>query len=492
MYNILYLGFLASAFATKGLFRDQIKTAETKAFLKKKLFSDILLEQKRLDKLEYSDSSESESRRALKEELDSLKNSLEGRFKSEAEAAKAAEKLRELKRKIREIEIDGEQCCSREESVRSLLETLEAAGAASRERELARIKAEFEKSSSLPFEERMLELQNLIEQLQKMLELKDFAQEANIGSLEENKFAASASAALPNRADDTESRRMMTEIRHLAGRIARIDASEGEKLRPVLGKLRTDTLFPDRLIQLRRQMKRTWGMLRERSASTTFFRETLGELAEAAKLSEAALESAEGEKLARRYDELCGSGRKFIERTEFMKLYEDIASFSFDRHKTGTDEYLISKRKSALGEMGYDLLPDELTKEPLGESAFAMRPGEVRYLESPYDGYRVMMKLDPDGTFSVRLVRVAASEEEKAAPRADQRQKDIETGQKWCKDFDGFLEKMSGLGLPMETTIRKEPEESSILVVVDKNHPATKKRRRGKKEIQDGKALNSY
>jgi hypothetical protein len=40
---------------------------------------------------------------------------------------------------------------------------------------------------------------------------------------------------------------------------------------------------------------------------------------------------------------------------------------------------------------------------------------------------------------------------------------------------------MGELGLPLETEIRKEPEESDILVVVDKKHAAKKKRRGAKK-----------
>jgi hypothetical protein len=475
--------------------RAHLKKYETRTILKKELLGRISLEQARLDKLEDSDIDQAEELKKLKEKLENLKNSLDGQFKNEDEAARAIDELSGLRRKIREAEFDGAQCRSRAKLVRDLMETLASAGVASYERELVRLGAKFEKSSSLPSEERMLELESIAEQLQRMLELKDLASQSDIGSLEENTFAPSSagvSAAVSNPADDMETRRMVTEIRDWADRIAQIDASEGEKLRPVLEKLRTDTSFPDRLIQLRRQMKRTWGTLRERRVSTEFFRETLEELIETVQFSQRALETADGAELMRRYDALCGNerGEKFIERAEFMELYEDIARFVHEHEKEAADEYLIRKLGSALDEMGYELLPDELSKEPLDEGVFTASPGEVRYLESPYDGYRIMMKLE-SGALSVRLVRVAASEEEKNAPGADQRQKDIETGRKWCRDFDGFLERMSGLGLPLEMTVRKEPEDSPILVVIDKNRPAAKKRRRDREDASAGRALNS-
>jgi hypothetical protein len=90
-----------------------------------------------------------------------------------------------------------------------------------------------------------------------------------------------------------------------------------------------------------------------------------------------------------------------------------------------------------------------------------------------------MLKVD-EGNVSTRLVRVTEAENE-AAP--DQRQKDVEIGKKWCKDLEGFLEKMQSESLPLDVTLRKEPEEAELLTVVDKNMKARKKRRKKDREM---------
>jgi hypothetical protein len=315
-----------------------------------------------------------------------------------------------------------------------------------------------------------------MERLQEMHELKDLARTADTSALEKKKStphpAREGTAAKP------EITRAVAEIRDWAGRIALMDASEGEKLRPILEKISADTLFPDRLTRIRSQLKRTWGALRERRASTEFFRETLTETARMARLHQAAAKSAEGAELARRCEEMCEDGRRFIERADFMMLYEDIAKFAYDREMEIADDYFVSRMKSALDEMGYELLPDEAAEKPLENADIPIRPGEVRYMASPYDGYRVMVKADTGGALSARLVRVVAANEEKDTPGADQGQKDIEAGQKWCRDFDGFLARMRELGLPLETTVRIEPGESPLLAVVDKKQPARKRRKK--------------
>jgi hypothetical protein len=184
--------------------------------------------------------------------------------------------------------------------------------------------------------------------------------------------------------------------------------------------------------------------------------------------------------------------RRFIERDEFMGLYEDIAKFACEREKEIADGYFVRKLEGVLGEMGYDLLTDGLQEEGRGDgSGFSMRPGEVRYLESPYDGYRVMIKAGSDGSLTARLVRTVASERERDAAGEDQRQKDIEAGQKWCRDFDGFLEKMRGLGLPLDVTVRREPEEVPVLAVVDKSRPV-KRRRKSRENAPSERALGEY
>jgi hypothetical protein len=99
-----------------------------------------------------------------------------------------------------------------------------------------------------------------------------------------------------------------------------------------------------------------------------------------------------------------------------------------------------------------------------------------------------MLKVDAKGGVTARLVRAVATEEEKNAPAADQEQKDREAGKKWCRDFDGFLEKMKEQDLLLDVSLRQEPEESQVLVVMDESlSESASPRKRGKKRRKDRK-----
>ena len=449
--------------------------------LKEKLLDGISLEQGRLDEMESGCRCMAEPLSRLRKGLDNLKGSLNAQATDADGAMRAASDLRDLRLAIRGAELDCAQIHSREESIRGLFGALASVKAPGYERELEHLRVWFERSASLAFDERMTELQRIADSLQKMHQLKDLAQGADISGLEENKFvpppACEESSANP--ADGPEIQKTMAEIRDWANRIARMDASEGEKLYPALEKLSAGTLFPDRLAQLLRQLKTTWGDMRGRLASTELFRETLREIAGMAGLSRETASSPEEAELARRYEELCLDGRKYIQRADFMRLYEDIATFACERERKAADDYFISRMESALDEIGYELLPSDAAGKPGGNADIPMRPGEIRYMDSPYEGYRVMIKAGADGDLSARLVRVVAEGEESATGPV-QAQKDIEAGQKWCRDFDSFLARMRELGLPLETTVRIEPGESPLLSVVDKNMPAGKRRKKAK------------
>jgi hypothetical protein len=274
------------------------------------------------------------------------------------------------------------------------------------------------------------------------------------------------------------------EIRDWANRVAQLDEIEGEKLRPLLEGLNPDSPFPDRLVRLRERVKTAWGALREKAASTNFFREKLLELLEILQASEGATGSPEASELIRRCGTACGG--KFIDRELFMPLYEDIARFVWSRREEVADAVFAEKVGQTLAELGYEPLTEDLSAQARSE----LRPGQVQYLESPYEGYRVMMKVDSKGAVTTRLVRVVADEEEKNAPAAHQKQKDLETGKKWCRDLDGFFEKMREQGLPLNVTLRKEPEESELLTVVDKN-ARRRKKKRGKEEALQERALEA-
>jgi hypothetical protein len=465
---------------------------EMRDALKKKMFDDIASDLGRMNDA-------MDARGDLKEQLEELRGSLDGRFGEFTELTQqstmtaAVEDLNELRQKLRAAELDEAQCRARMETVRHSLEALRSLELVSYERELARLEGEVEKILTLPVEERLFELEGVLEQLREMDRFAQAAAETDIGGLEERRYVYNPSRNAPQKAGSSsrESRlRMVREIRDWAGRIAQVDEIEGEKLLPALENLKADSPFPDRLASLRDQMKTAWGALRERAASTAFFRDKLEELLGVLQASQNAADSREGSELIRR----CGAmrGGKFIDRALFMTLYEEICRFVWARNEEIADAFFAQKVEQALSEMGYELLSDELPDEAPQlelEGQAALQTGQIHYLESPYEGYRVMLKVDSKGTVTTRLVRVVESDDEannKANDdknaSADQKQKDREAGGKWCHDFDGFLEKMREQNLPLDVTLRKEPDETELLTVVDKNpHGREERKKRGKK-----------
>lgn len=475
-YSILYglltlagVGASMAGFGKATLESGEKSLEERRKFLQKKMLDSIAEE---LGNMHGRPSSAAWKR--LSAELETFKKSV-GAPAGNSAMEDFVSDFQALQRRIREEELDTEQCVKRLAATKRKLSALREKNIASWEKELNRLEAvaTSERLNALSASERLVELQGVLLGLEEMERMAGIATDTTIGDLKETRYVFEESSASGGE-DETRSRLLsIREIRDLADRIAQMDEIEGEKLRPLLENLTPDTPFPDRLRTLSRQLRTEWGRLRERVTLTTLFREkleTLYSIVQAAR-------SPEGDALARRCELLCGG--KYIDRAAFMALYEDICRFAFARTETIADNLFAEKVESALDTMGYELLTDA---EPESESTADLLPEQVRFLESPYEGYRVMAKIGRQGTFTARIVRAVASEEEKNNITEYQRQKDVETGKKWCRDFDGFLKHMTEQGLPLDVQLRVEPEDSEVLVVVDKEMAdKTAKRKAGKR-----------
>jgi flagellar biosynthesis chaperone FliJ len=266
------------------------------------------------------------------------------------------------------------------------------------------------------------------------------------------------------------------DVRDYASRISMLDETEGKRAEVIARKADVETKFPEKLDALRRQLKTLWGTIREREASTSFFRDTLDELKNDLSNAGKSFETLEGARLMQRCDAMFGA--KYIERTDFMNLYEDLARYAAEHEKDIADALFAGKVKETLEELGYKILEDA----DGASGADTLAPGEVRYLESPYDGYRVMAKIDEDGALTARLVRVAEDGEHTRHETGDRDASDNEAGAKWCADFDRFLEKMKQAGLPMDVTLRKEPGEAEIMTIADTAEAAAGETRKTRKK----------
>lgn len=481
---LLSAGMGAAAAGFEGSFFKS--KAGNLAALKQKMLEDISAETGYDG--EPRDRDRSAAREKLNEELQNFRLNLDRRLERDDPASVLAE-LHSLRRRCREEALDEEQCRRRQKDAAEKLSLLREKKIPSWENVLDRLEKKLKNPEGLSASERLSNLQILLEELAEMEGLASIAADQGADALKETLYPAEEIFAGRGQPQD-DIRACIAEIRDRADRIAQMDSWEGEKLRPLLEGLAADTPFPERLDLLRRQVRAACSRLREREALTGLFREKLEELytlVQAAQIPGRDF-AREAEALSRRCETLCGG--KYIDREAFMSLYEDVCRFVFSQNEDIADALLAQKVGDVLNELGYELLTDETPDEtskgavpPDGTSSeaelSALAPDRVQYLESPYEGYQVMIRAGNHGEVAVRLVRTVADEAEKNAAGAYQRQKDLEVGKKWCEDFDRFLEKMREQGVPFDLPVRQEPEESEVLVVVDRN-PAAKKRRKEK------------
>jgi hypothetical protein len=462
-------GFLAAAGVTGLLTAGGVLVSakrhekEAREVMKNTIMAAIAAEDARVS--EISDTSVSG---ALRDELAAVRDAAEIRLNDD-DMTRLFNEIEAISIKIRRAEVDEMQCREREESVLSRIASIRSSADVPTGMELERLSKEVERARGMPAEDRMAILREI---MHRFIEIKENSNEKFMSGVSEIFYEYN-----PRPAGENEL--LIAGIRDLADRIARHDEIEGERLLPVLEKLDSDTRFPGRLKTLHRQLKTLWGNVRERAASTSYFRETLRKLKDDLSAAHGVMASARGTELIGRCDTLIGA--KFIERPSFMKLYEDMAKFVYEHAEEITGSMFTGKVKSALESLGYEIVGDGIPLDGrAGEHGAALsEPGDVSYLDSPYEGYRVMLKADKNGSLAARLVRIEDTADEASRDAGEQEQLDLETGRKWCGDFDAFMEKMRDMGLPMDVTLRQEPGDVKLMTIAGKD---AKRSGRGRKK----------
>lgn len=229
-------------------------------------------------------------------------------------------------------------------------------------------------------------------------------------------------------------------------RMSFYDEREADRLKPLIDET-TQGTSNSRLKLIRSQIKTKYQKLREQVVMTDIFKRDLRDFLPPVKRAIGA------EKLYIRIEELLTA--PFISRDE----YDEICSKANDILE---EQNFIEKVDKVLSEMGYSLMDEN------GKPAH-LTSDQMRMLETPYDGYRVRIKVGKDNKLVTRLIRVVGSEEEKSTFSEYQKQKDIETGKKWCNDLAKFYSTLEDDGITMKTIMRKEPGEEALDVIVDKS-----------------------
>ena len=244
---------------------------------------------------------------------------------------------------------------------------------------------------------------------------------------------------------------LVADICDFGGRVAFFDEREAEQLKPLVLEAKQGTTMA-RLKLIRDQIKTTYGYLRERAVLTDMFKRDLRDFLPP-------MRKAQGtETLCQRMEDLLAAPN--VSRDAYDEIYMSVKKVFLEQMETITDALLAEKVEGTLRQMGYTLMDEE--GRPV-----ELKAGEARLLSTPYEGYRVRVKVGQDGAIATRLVRVVGSEEAKASVSEYQKQADIEVGKKWCANLKQIHEALAEEGLPVRDIFRKEPGEEPLDIIVD-------------------------
>ena len=253
-------------------------------------------------------------------------------------------------------------------------------------------------------------------------------------------------------AEAIESVALLGDICDFGGRVAFFSEDEAERLKPLVLEAKQGA-NAQRLKLIRSQVKTTYGRLREQAILTDMFKRDFRDFLPP-------MRKARGtESLCVRMEDLLTA--PVVSREEYNDIYKAVKGVFEEQMETITDALFAEMIEKKLTGMGYELMDEN--GNPAG-----LPPGEMRMLSTPYEGYRVRVKVNKNNTVATRLVRVVGSEEEKASVSEYQRQKDIETGKLWKQNIEEFYRTLGKEGLPMKIVFSKEPGEEPLDIIVDK------------------------
>ncbi|MBF0563942.1 MAG: hypothetical protein HQK89_01735 [Nitrospirae bacterium] len=267
---------------------------------------------------------------------------------------------------------------------------------------------------------------------------------------------------------DLEKRKLMDEATRYIDLIRELDTDLYAELSPVFDSLRGETVI-QRLESVRDTIKLKYGRMKEDLITSTVYKNSLPGIIEELNRYEGyeGHEEVAG-KLSRAID------RRYLTRGEFEKLADLAFDFLSDAQLKLRRKELAEKISDNLKSLGYEVIGEEMGDEHPRQS---LEMGRLTYVDTQWPGYKVMLRLNDDGSVATRLVRVVATEEEKKSVSTYQRVKDRETASQWCTHYDKFLQGLRDSGLGFTIKVRKEPEEEDITYVVNEKLLAGKKQR---------------
>jgi len=259
-------------------------------------------------------------------------------------------------------------------------------------------------------------------------------------------------APLVQAPDSRERRRnaLRDEARRFYLLLARLDAAVAAPFLPLLAEV-ADSVDEQRLALVRDSIRLTYGEVKEATAASVMHREALQTLPEQVR------QLPGGTELATLLESLLE--QPLISAEEYRGAVQQAHDLLYRYHE---EQALLARVQDTLEQLGYATLAG---KDGITEAG--LLAGEVFFVETPWEGYRVMLRLSPQGELLTRLVRLVATEDERKTVSTYQKQKDLEVARRWCHDYDKLIAGMELQGITCAVNLRKAPEEEEVLYLVD-------------------------
>lgn len=281
----------------------------------------------------------------------------------------------------------------------------------------------------------------------------NLSQNINISGIEEQKVSTVL--------QDETLIQIKTEIYNFHNKIKNLDEEVFSELN-ILVTETNESQYEQRLSIIRDQIKLKYGKLKEQIAETNVYKYNL------VKLMGVISDFSGSEELLKQIGALLLN--KYIDKNNFDELSRRINEFiahsqSVERTKLQKSDF-VGKVKNTLENLGYGVINDSEEKQDILPK---LENGEIVYLNTEWEEYKIMLKIDDKSQIATRMVKFVSNEDEKNNVSTYQKQKDAEITKKWCKDYDRFLEKMKDQGINLDIKVRKEVEDEAVMYIVNKD-----------------------
>jgi len=161
--------------------------------------------------------------------------------------------------------------------------------------------------------------------------------------------------------------------------------------------------------------------------------------------------------------------QKHIVKSEFKKVQQEFQLYI----KTSNERNELSiKLQENLKYLGYTVSSNTHSNNMTLYQQLSQ--GEIVYLDTDIEAYKIMVKLNKDMGFSIRFTKMVATQHEVDNISSYQRQKDQENAKKWCNNYDKLCQLLKQHNINVHDKLRQEPETVDIAYMINENLVAKK------------------